>query len=117
MAVPIYDAVRQGIEEREPGAYQRRARADGQPVLGATPEERQAMLARIRAAMAADGKTEAQVNNYVYATWKQPAIETLSADGAEELIAILGARGDDEGDAPASIIHERYPDDTDDVPF
>jgi hypothetical protein len=116
IADPVAKSAAEALDEREPGAYQHHAREDGQPVLGDTPDERLAMLARIRAAMAAAGKTEAEVNTFCYATWKQPAIETLSAAEAEELVAILEARGDEDEGAPAAE-PVQYADDGDEVPF
>jgi hypothetical protein len=115
IADELAEALAQRLRDLEPGAYQHHAREDKQPILGDTPDARLAMLERIRAAMAAAGKSEIEVNKFVSATWGQAAIETLNEAEAEELIAILQARGDDD-DAPAET-PARYPDDNDDIPF
>lgn len=100
IADPASKAVAERLKEGEPGAYQRHARADGRPILGDTPEERLAMLGRIRAALAASGKTEREVNAYVGAVYNVASFEVLTADEANDLVAVLEARGD-EGEAPA----------------
>jgi hypothetical protein len=114
----------------DPG-YQQHARDDKQPILGDSPDSRLAMLARIRAAMAAAGKSEEQVNRFVGATYNVASFDVLTEAQAEELIAILEARGDDEEAVPpvemvGTVLQERggriveekrYPDDSDSVPF
>lgn len=89
LVLEVARLVKRGLAEREPGAYQHHAREDGQPILGGTPDERQAMLARIRAAMAAAGKTEAQVNEYVGAVYNVAAFEVLTEQQARELLVDL----------------------------
>lgn len=99
-----------------PGDYSPTVREDGRPILGDTPEARQAMLARIRAAMAAAGKTEREVNEYVGAVYNVVAFEALAAEQAKELLVELemaaAGRSDSafgEGGAPAEAGRDDAP--------
>lgn len=74
----------------QPGDYNRHCRADRRPILGATPAERLARLARLRAAIAAAGWTGAAANRHAHRVYGMVAVELLTAEEADELIAHLG---------------------------
>jgi hypothetical protein len=78
---------------RRPGDYLAHCRADGRPILGATPAERLEQLFRLRSAIAAAGWDEGEANFYSSRSFGQVGIELLTAGEAEALIARLaGAR-------------------------
>jgi hypothetical protein len=86
------------LTTRDPG-YQRHCRDDRRPVLGNSPSERLARLGRLRAALALAGWGEAEANRHARAKYGQLAIELLTADEADEVIAMLAGGAAREGEA------------------